>query len=94
MDSHIKYFRFPELSKKISKGRKVFRVGLSDWRTKIVKEVDKDKKEHNKYVEITFLKYCEDVTYKIINTENELVVKYYWDDFDKSDLDFQENCYR
>ncbi len=76
----------PELVRKNGKGGSKHSIGLADWSTRIHSTVDKKGNKYNEYVEVIFLKGCESVKYEIIETEREVVLRYYWNDFDKKDL--------
>ena len=83
---------FPALSRKLDNGRYKESIGLADWSTRIhsTKE-DKVDKYWKDYVEIIFVKGNEDIRYEIIESERDVIVRYYWKDFDKKSLEDDED---
>lgn len=83
---------FPTLSRKAEKGRWQESIGLTDWSTRVHSHEDKKVDIHWKdYAEIIFLKGHEDIEYELIETDREVIIRYYWKDFDKTLLEDDED---
>jgi len=82
----IRPITLPQLSRKIDEHHVEHSIGLADWSKHIHSVVGEKGEQFNDYVEVIFVKGTGGVKYEIIESEREVTLRYYWDDFDKREL--------